>query len=56
MRGAVVGGEESEGRRGWEWVIRRRLWGHNNMPFGQPTPGRNIGCPGSDRPKGVFGV
>jgi hypothetical protein len=28
--------------------------GYNNMPFGQPTPGRPIGRPGVSRPQGVF--
>jgi hypothetical protein len=35
-----------------EWiVIRRPLRGHNDTPFGRPTPGRPIG-----HPQGVFGV
>jgi hypothetical protein len=36
-------------------VFRGQLRGHNNMPFGQPTPGRPIGRPGVGRPKGMFG-
>jgi hypothetical protein len=28
-------------------VIRRPLWGHNNTPFGRPTPGRPL--PGLSR-------
>jgi hypothetical protein len=27
-------------------VIRRPLRVHNDIPFGRPTPGRPIGCPG----------
>jgi hypothetical protein len=39
-----------------EWiVIRGQLRGPNNTPFGQPTPGRPIGCPGVGRSLGVFG-
>jgi hypothetical protein len=27
-----------------DWiVIRRLLWGHNDMPCGRPTPGRLVG-------------
>jgi hypothetical protein len=46
----------AEAGGGWyeadaEWiVIRGRLWGHNNSPCGQPTPGWPIGS------QGVFGV
>jgi hypothetical protein len=36
-------------------VIRLPLRGHNDTPFGQPTPGRPIGRPGVGRPLGVFG-
>jgi hypothetical protein len=40
-----------------EWiVIRRSLWGHNDMPFWRPTSGRLIGSPWSGRPQGVIGV
>jgi hypothetical protein len=57
MRRGVVGGEESEGGgKEWGWVIRLPLWGHNDMPFGLPTPDWPIGHPGAGRPKGVFGV
>ena len=35
-------------------VIRRSLWGHNDTPFGRPTPGRPVGRPGVGRPLGVF--
>jgi hypothetical protein len=36
-----------------EWiVIRRLLWGHNDMP----ASGRPIGRPGYGRPQGVIGV
>jgi hypothetical protein len=38
-----------------EWiVIRKPLWGHNNTPFGRPSPGRPIGRPGVGHPQGVF--
>jgi hypothetical protein len=38
-----------------EWiVIRTQLRGINNMPFGQPAPGRPFGRPGSGRSSGVF--
>jgi len=30
-------------------VVRRQLRGHNNTPFGRPTTGRPIGCPGVGR-------
>jgi hypothetical protein len=36
-------------------VIRRSLWGHNDTPFGRPTPGRPDGRPGVGRPSGVMG-
>jgi hypothetical protein len=36
-------------------VIRRPLWGHNNMPCGWPAPARAIGRPGSGPPQGVMG-
>jgi hypothetical protein len=40
-----------------EWMeIRRLLRGHNDTPFGQPTPGRPIGRPGVGHPQGVFSV
>jgi hypothetical protein len=38
-----------------KWIVVRRslitLWGHSDMPFGRPPPGRPIG-----RPHSVFGV
>jgi hypothetical protein len=37
-------------------VIRRPLRGHNDMPFGRPTPGRPISRPGVGHPQCVFGV
>jgi hypothetical protein len=38
-----------------EWlVIRGLLRGHNDTPFGRPTPGQPIGRPGVGRPLGVF--
>jgi hypothetical protein len=36
-------------------VIRAQLWGHIDMPFGQPTPGRPISRSVVSRPQGVFG-
>ena len=36
-------------------VIRGQLWNHKDTPFGRPTPGRPIGCPGVGRSQGVFG-
>jgi hypothetical protein len=39
-----------------KWIaIRRQLRGHNDTPFGRPTPGRPIGWPVDGRPRGVFG-
>jgi hypothetical protein len=35
-------------------VIRRQLRGHNDTPFGRPTPGRPIGRPGLDHPLGIL--
>jgi hypothetical protein len=32
------------------------LRGHNDTPFGRPTPGHPIGRPGVSHPSGVFGV
>jgi hypothetical protein len=37
-------------------VIRGQLRGHNDTPFGQPTPGQPIGRPGVGCPSGIFGV
>jgi hypothetical protein len=40
-----------------EWiVIRGPLRSHNDMPFGRPTPGRPVYCPGVSHPQGVFEV
>jgi hypothetical protein len=40
-----------------EWiVIRGPLRGHNDTPFGRPTPGRPIGRLGVVHPQGIFGV
>jgi hypothetical protein len=36
-------------------VIRGKLRGHNNTPFGRPTPSRSIGHQGVGHPDGVFG-
>jgi hypothetical protein len=41
---------------GAKWiVIRRPLWGHNDTPFGWPTPGWPIGRQGVGCPQGVIG-
>jgi hypothetical protein len=34
---------------------RGPLRGHNNTPFGRPTPGRPVGRLGVGHPQGVFG-
>jgi hypothetical protein len=40
-----------------EWiVIRRPLRGHNDTPFGQPTPSRPIGRRGVGHAQSVFGI
>ena len=36
-------------------VIRGQLWGHNDTPFGWPTPGGRNSCSVVGRPLGVFG-
>jgi hypothetical protein len=47
--------DEFHDQGGAKWiVIRRSLWGHNYTPFGRPTPGGPIGCPGVGQ--GVFGL
>jgi hypothetical protein len=50
-----VGEFHDQGDAKWI-VIRGQLRGHNDMPFGRPTPGRPIGRPGVGRSHGVFGV
>jgi hypothetical protein len=37
-------------------VIRGQLRGHDDTPFGRPTPGRRISRRRVGRPQGVFGV
>jgi hypothetical protein len=40
-----------------DWiVIRGQLRGHNDMPYGRPTPGRHVGRPGLGRLLGEFVV
>jgi hypothetical protein len=40
-----------------EWIeIRKPLGGHNDTPFGQPTPGQPIGRPRVGPSQGIFGV
>jgi hypothetical protein len=40
-----------------KWIVfRRPLGGHNETPFGQPTPGRPIGRPGVGHPSGECAV
>jgi hypothetical protein len=51
----AAGGFHDQGDAKWI-VIRRSLWGHNDMPCGWPAPGRPIGRQGSGRPQGVIGV
>jgi hypothetical protein len=47
---------EFHDHRDAKWiVIRGQLRGHNDTPFGRPTPGRPIGRPGFGRPLGEFG-
>jgi hypothetical protein len=36
-------------------VIRGQLSGHNDTPFGRPTPSRPIGHLGIGHPQGIFG-
>jgi hypothetical protein len=48
---------ESHDQADAEWiVIRTQLRGHNDLPFGQPAPGRPSGRLGSGHPLGVFCV
>jgi hypothetical protein len=37
-------------------TVNGQVSGHNDTPFGRPTPGRPIGRPGVGRPSGVVGV
>jgi hypothetical protein len=40
-----------------QWiVIRGPLRGHDDTPFGRPTPGQPVGRPGAGHPHDVFGV
>jgi hypothetical protein len=40
-----------------KWIVSRRsLWGHDDMPCGQPAPSRPIAHLESGRPQGVIGV
>jgi hypothetical protein len=50
----VLGEFHDQGDAKWI-VIRGQLRGHNDTPFGRPTPGRPIGRPGVGHPQGVFG-
>ena len=51
-----VGGEfHDQGDAKWI-AIRRLLWGHNDMPFGQLTLGRPIGRQEVGRPSDVYGI
>jgi hypothetical protein len=48
---------ESHDQADAEWiVIRTQLRGHNDMPFGRPTPSQPIGHPGVGHPQGISGV
>jgi hypothetical protein len=51
---APMGEFHDQGDAKWI-VIRGHLRGHNDTPFGQPTPGQPIGCPGAGRLQRVFG-
>jgi hypothetical protein len=53
--GAMKGKFHDQGDAKWI-VIKGQSRGHNNMPFGQPTPGWLIGRPGVGHPSGIFGV
>jgi hypothetical protein len=55
LRRKDLGGRRDKADAEWI-VIRRPVSGHNNSPFGRPTPGRLIGRPGVGHPQGVFGV
>jgi hypothetical protein len=38
-----------------KWIVNRRsLWGHNDMPCGQPAPSRPIGHLGSGRLQSIM--
>jgi hypothetical protein len=45
-----------QGDAKWIIIIRGQLRGHNDTPFGRPTPGRPIGRPRVDHPQGIFCV
>jgi hypothetical protein len=49
----VSGELHNQGDAKWI-VIKGQLQGHNNMPFGQATPGQPIGRPAVGRSQGVF--
>jgi hypothetical protein len=49
-----VGEFHDQGDAKWI-VIRGQLRGHNDTPFGRPTPGRPISFPVVSCPQGVFG-
>jgi hypothetical protein len=54
--GVIGAGGELHDQGDARWiVIRRELRGHNDTPFGWPTPGQPVGRPGVGCPKGVFG-
>jgi hypothetical protein len=55
LKGIAVGDFQDQADAEWI-VIRTQLRGHNNTPFGRPTPGRPIGSPGVGRPSGPFCV
>jgi hypothetical protein len=50
---SLGGGSDDQADAEWI-VVRRPLWGHNDTPFGRPTPGRPVGRPGAGRPSGEF--
>jgi hypothetical protein len=51
----AVGEFHHQGDTKWI-VIRRSLWGHNDMPCRWPALGLSIGSPGSGFAQGVIGA
>jgi hypothetical protein len=53
-RQLAAGGYHDQGDA--EWIVTRgQLRGHNDMPFGRPTPGQPVGRPRADPPfRSVF--
>jgi hypothetical protein len=51
---SAAGKSHDQGDAKWI-VIRRPLRGHNDTPFGRPTPCRSLVRPRVGRPQGVIG-